>query len=154
MRWLLATWLATARTATTKNSSKTIYCTRNNEIGQLRVFLGDNQHMTMNKLEKKWWNIQLSLELRKILQTPSSVIATLWMYPTIIKRNTTIYILTFCYPFFYSSCRCLTTAELMYKLLHVRRYILSGSEFRSRHRQVSALSLQVFRFLDFRHFHL
>ena len=42
----------------------------------------------------------------------------------------------------------------MYKLLDVRRYILSGSEFRSRHRQVSALSLQVFPFPDFRHFHL
>ena len=58
------------------------------------------------------------------------------------------------YPCFQSYCRCLTKPELMYKLLTVHGYILSRSGFHSRHQQVSALSLQVFRFLDFCHFHL
>ena len=44
--------------------------------------------------------------------------------------------------------------ELMYKLLHIRGYILSSSGFHSRHQQVSALSFHVFRFLNFHHFHL
>ena len=39
---------------TNTNSNKTIYCTRNNEIGQLQVFGGDNHHMRMNKLEKNY----------------------------------------------------------------------------------------------------
>ena len=65
-----------------------------------------------------------------------------------------MYISTFCYPFFQSSCRFPTTVELMYKLLHIHGYVLSSSGFHSRHQQVSALSFRVFCFLNFCHFHL
>ena len=65
-----------------------------------------------------------------------------------------MYISTICYPFFQSSCCYPTMVELMYKLLHIRGYSLSSSGFHSLHKQVSALSFHVFRFLNFHHFHV
>ena len=84
----------------------------------------------------------------------NGITATLCMYSTVIKNNTTMYISTICYRFFQSSCRYPTMVELMYKLLHIRRYSLSSSGFHSLHKQVSASSFHVFRFLNFHHFHL
>ena len=51
---------------------------------------------------------------------------------------------------FQSACGCLTAAIDLKAV--VRGYSLQG--FHSRYQQVSALSLQVFSFLDFCHFHL
>jgi len=78
---------------------------------------------------------------------------TLCMYPTLIKKNTMMYISKFFYPCFQSYCRCLTKTELMYKLLTVHGYILSRSWFHSRHQQVMTCfkfaSLPLPRFLPF-----